>query len=334
MIEHVGIVVVGRNEGGRLMRCLASCRDLAETLVYVDSGSQDGSADRARSLGAHVVELDEDLPFTAARARNAGLDTLVGILPDVEMIQFIDGDCELSSSWLRLGSHFLAEHPEVAAVSGRRREQHADASRYNRITDIEWNLPIGEGRTCGGDVLVRVSAVLEIGGYDPSLIAGEEIDLSIRLRQHGYRIWRLNADMTVHDAAIDRFGQWWRRQVRSGHAYAQLLHRHGDREDTYWRRRVASILVWGGAFPVLSLLLAWPTRGASLLLFAIAELFLWVRVARANLRENKHRGDGALFGIAVVLGKLPQFQGAIRFYWNHIFRRRSTRLIEYKMNTR
>ena len=51
-------VVIGRNEGDRLVRCLTSLKGQAAPVVYVDSGSTDGSVERARDMGAEVVSLD------------------------------------------------------------------------------------------------------------------------------------------------------------------------------------------------------------------------------------------------------------------------------------
>ena len=70
-IADVAVVAIGRNEGERLRACLHSVLDVAALVVYVDSGSSDGSAQRARAHCAEVVELDPARPFSAARARNA-----------------------------------------------------------------------------------------------------------------------------------------------------------------------------------------------------------------------------------------------------------------------
>jgi hypothetical protein len=89
-----GVVVIGRNEGQRLITCLRSV-STAAAAVYVDSNSTDGSVQAARELDADVVELDLGIPFTAARARNAGFARLETIAPDLPYVQFVDGDCEL-----------------------------------------------------------------------------------------------------------------------------------------------------------------------------------------------------------------------------------------------
>ena len=93
VVALTGVVVIGRNEGDRLTRCLASIGSTTSVIVYVDSGSSDGSPMRAAAAGAVVHPLDLARPFTAARARNEGVLQLQrsSSLPD--FTQFIDGDC-------------------------------------------------------------------------------------------------------------------------------------------------------------------------------------------------------------------------------------------------
>lgn len=299
----VGVVVIGRNEGDRLRLCLQSARGQALRIVYVDSGSRDGSPELARSLGASVVELDMSRPFTAARARNAGFARLQEEGPPCELVQFIDGDCEFEPGWIPAAAEFLESHPEVAVVAGRRKERHPEASVYNRLCDIEWDTPIGEADSCGGDSMIRASAFEEVEGFSPDLIAGEEPDLCWRLRQRGWKVYRIDAPMTLHDAAMTRFSQWWARNRRSGHAQAEAYERRGGRSNPELRRLVLSNVIW--SLPPLWLL--WPV--------------LWWRIYR-------RRRDPA-YAAFIVLGKLPHVQGQIR-YWIDRRRGRELRLIEYK----
>src|SRR5262245_4001014 len=125
-----GAVAIGRNEGERLRRCLDSL-SAAPAVVYVDSSSTDGSPELARHLGAEVVELDMRLPFTAARARNAGFKRLAELAPHMALVQFVDGDCELYPGWPSTALAFLEANPGVAAVAGRLRERHPESSVYN-----------------------------------------------------------------------------------------------------------------------------------------------------------------------------------------------------------
>lgn len=316
---RIGAVAIGRNEGDRLRRCLASLQGRAGRIVYVDSGSTDGSLEAAAAAGAEVVTLDLSRPFTAARARNEGLARLAGTGAP-PYVQFIDGDCELQPGWLETAAAFLDSHPDVAAVCGRRRERHPGQSVYNRLIDREWDTPVGEARACGGDVLMRTDAFRAVGGFDPGLIAGEEPELCVRLRRAGWRIWRLDAEMTLHDAAITRLGQWWRRARRAGHAYAEGAAMHGAAPERHRVAQTRRALTWGLALPLAVLVLAWPAPW-----LAVALALAWpAQVARLARR----RGDLA-WALFLTLGKTPEALGVLDYHLGRLSGRRRG-LIEYK----
>ncbi len=263
--ERVVAVAIGRNEGERLLRCLESIARATERTVYVDSGSVDESVELARSRGADVVELDMRTPFTAARARNAGVARALEVSrEELDFVLVLDGDCELAPGFLGEALSAMKADSRVAVVCGRRREKERDHSIYNRLCDMEWNTPVGDADACGGDALIRVSAFREAGGYDETIIAGEEPEFCLRLRRRGWTIRRIDADMTFHDAAMSRFSQWWKRSVRAGHAYAELYARH-----RYWGREVRSILICALAAPAAALLGAPFSSGATLGLFGL-----------------------------------------------------------------
>ena len=320
---HIGAVVIGRNEGARLNRCLDSVLGRVAHVVYVDSGSSDGSIDAARARGVTVIELDLDTPFTAARARNAGLEALLS-LAHVDHVQFIDGDCELREGWIETAHAFLISADDVAVAFGRRRERFPEASVYNRLCDWEWDTPIGESGACGGDALMRVSALQEVDGFNPGLIAGEEPDLCVRLRGRGWRIWRLDHEMTLHDAAMSRFGQWWKRTRRAGHAFAEGAAMHGAGPTGHWRRETRKALAWGAVLPAAILIAAIALGPVALL----AVLIYPAQILRLAIRDGLDRTawERALF---LVLGKFPEALGALSYWRGRLLGRRRG-LIEYK----
>jgi glycosyltransferase involved in cell wall biosynthesis len=326
LTARLGVVAIGRNEGERLRRCLDSVTGRADAVVYVDSGSIDDSVDYARRKGALVVELDRSVPFTAARARNAGLERLLAAHPDLPLVQFVDGDCQVVDGWLERAAAELTGDAELAVVCGRRRERHPEASIYNRLCDIEWDTPVGPAEACGGDAMMRTAPLGEIGGYDPELIAGEEPDLCLRLRQRGWKILRIDAEMTLHDAAMTRFGQWWRRTLRAGHAYAEGAARHGDAG--YCVRETRSIWFWGLGVPAAALALAGPTGGLSLLLLG-GYVVLAVRVYGTMQGRGFSPRDAALYAASCAVGKIPMALGQA-LYWTRRLSGRRGRLIEYK----
>lgn len=324
----VAVVVIGRNEGTRLVTCLSSCARASDRLIYVDSGSTDDSVRVARERGAEVVELDRSAPFTAARARNAGIEWLIQQHPQTELVQVIDGDCELMAGWLATGAERLRAEPSVAAVAGRRRERYPEASVYNRLIDMEWDAPTGTVDACGGDALLRVAAWRLVGGYDPRLICGEEPELCVRLRAAGFRVERLPAEMTLHDADMTRWGQWWKRAVRGGWAYAEGAAMHG-RVHGHKVRETISVWLWGLALPAGALLLAWPSVGLSLLVIPLGYGLLAWRIYRGRLRRGDARDGARLYAAFCALGKFPQMLGQVQ-YWVNRLRGKQATLIEYK----
>ena len=321
-----GAIAIGRNEGERLRRCLSSITAAAaEVLVYVDSASTDGSVEWARHHGADVVALDMSLPFTAARARNSGFKRLREIAPDLPYIQFVDADCELTTGWPNSAVCFLESHPEVGAVFGRLRERYPERSIYNWMCDQEWGGPIGEARASGGIVMFRANALDSVGGFRDDLIAGEEPELCIRLRAAGWRIWRLEAEMALHDAAITRFSQWWRRALRGGYAYAQGAYLHGAPPERHWVWESRRAWLWGGWLPLACMVIGiafGPLGWAVWLLYPL-------EVLRKTLRNTGSAVDRATLALFHVLARFPEGLGQIKFMCDRLLGRQA-RLIEYK----
>ncbi len=324
------IVIIGRNEGERLKRCLASL-PTDGTRVYVDSGSTDGSQDHAQNLGVTVVDLDRSVGFTAARARNAGLAIVRqgAVIP--EFVQMIDGDCELDPHWSNIAIAALEAEPDLAAVFGRRRERFPECSVYNKQCDDEWDVPIGYVEACGGDAMFRLAALSAVGDYQPDLIAGEEPDLCLRLARQGWKIKRIDAEMTLHDAALLHFSQWWRRARRSGHAYAEHVWRHGRQSIPSWRRQVSSILIWGMAVPIAAValitarMLGYPTAAAALVVLAVYPL----QIFRIALRRSERGSPDFPYAALIVVGKFAEMGGMARFHVNRL-RGYAPHIIEYK----
>ena len=327
-MKQVGLVAIGRNEGERLRQCLLSVIGKVAHVVYVDSGSTDDSIELARALLVDVVELDLSTPFTAARARNAGFAHLLQKNTQLEFVQFVDGDCEVVEGWIERAHSELEAQPNVAVVCGRRRERFPKQSIYNQLCDMEWDTPIGEAKACGGDSMMRVKAFQQVGGFNPALIAGEEPELCVRLRQKEWKILRIDAEMTLHDAQMTRFSQWWKRALRAGHAYAEGAWLHGRSSEGHWRRESWSIWFWGFYLPLLALGLIWPTHGFSLLLL-VGYPVLAGRIFLKQRSQNIRTEHAALYALSCVLGKFAQVGGTLGFLRTHLLGTKST-LIEYK----
>ncbi|MBJ7900393.1 MAG: glycosyltransferase [Cyanobacteria bacterium RI_101] len=328
-MSRLGLVVIGRNEGERLKVCLRSVLG-AGPCVYVDSGSSDGSVDFARSLGMMTAELDLSLPFTAARARNAGVEALLAQHPDLAWVQFVDGDCEAAPGWLETAQTALEKHPDWAVVCGRRRERFPEKSIFNRLCDLEWDTPVGEALACGGDSLMRLEAFKAVGGFNETLIAGEEPELCYRLRQRGWRVYRLDAEMTLHDAQMFSLGQWWRRAARAGHAFAETTALYPEDLTLGDRKQLRSNVLWGAVVPGLIAASLLISPWLSLLLLLGYPLY-GLKIYRNQRARNLSPQNAALYAFFCVLGRFPNLQGQLLYHWNRR-RGKRTALIEYKGN--
>lgn len=329
----VGIVIIGRNEGERLATCLNSIRASVDAnvvdVVYVDSNSTDNSCEIALAYRANVIQLDTSIPFTAARARNAGAKVLLERHPEAKYLQFLDGDTELDPRWIARAVDYLEHHFRVAAACGRRRERFPAASIYNLMTDMEWNTPCGPAGEFGGDVLLRADVFQKLGGYNPGFIAGEEPEFAARMRLNQWQIARLDHEMTLHDLDMHHFSQWFRRTLRSGHAIAQLHHAHGRSQLRLYHKPLRSTLAWTVAIPPVIVLLAALTTWWMLLLLPLGYTVLFLRIMRHRMQRRDPAGHAALYAAFCIVAKVPQLMGMLAFYRNRLANRPST-IIEYK----
>jgi glycosyltransferase involved in cell wall biosynthesis len=328
----LSVVVIGRNEGERLRRCLASvraARGLAAPveIVYVDSASVDGSPETARESGARVIVLDASRS-TAARGRNAGWRAT-----DSDLVLFLDGDTILDPDFPERAVAALSSDPTIAAVWGHRRELYPERSVYNRVLDLDWVVRPGFTDHCGGDVLLRRQALVDAGGYDESLIAGEEPDLCRRFRMNGCRILHIDVPMTGHDLAMTRFSQYWRRAVRAGHAYAEVSRRHREGEEPIWRterrRNFIRCSVWLSSLAVALSTAAYRRSLVPVAIWLSLFLTLSARSAWKARWKSSNWLTLSLYGISSHLQQLPICLGQLRFLWGN-WKSGERKLIEYK----
>jgi GT2 family glycosyltransferase len=333
----VSVVIIGRNEGERLARCLASVRRIEGVegeieVIYADSGSTDGSARLAREAGARVFEIESATP-TAALGRNAGWRAA-----RAEFVLFLDGDTILDPQFVRraleaIGTERGPSQGAIAAVWGHRREIHCEQSLYNRVLDLDWVYAPGFVDYCGGDVLMRRAALELVDGFDSALIAGEEPELCRRLRSKGYRILHIDAPMTRHDLAMHRFSQYWRRALRAGHAYAEVSRRFRDTPDPFWAPERRRNLMRGG-FWLGSMVLAAVCSGV---FRSVAPVALWLalllamagRTAWLARWKSTSIATLLLYGVHSHLQQVPILVGQLQ-YARDAGRGAKRKLIEYK----
>lgn len=327
--KRIGVVVIGRNEGDHLIRSLDSVVEKAHAVVYVDSGSSDGSCEAAYKRAVEVVDLDMSVPFTAARARNAGFERLREKHPNVEYVQFIDGDCEVMEGWIEVAAETLDADPDVIAVCGWRRERYPERSIYNRICDVEWRMgSVGMTLNFGGDVMIRTKSLAAVGGYDGSVIAAEDDELSVRLRQTNGKLLRIDQDSTLHDADMHSVSQWWQRAKRCGYAFGQVSHLHGAPPERKFIKEVWRIWIWGIIMPLGALVLTPSTHGLSWIAFGRYPLTV-LQVLYKTRRQGFSWTDSLAWGLSCGASVFPEAVGSVKFHLDRLHNKQH-KIIEYK----
>lgn len=325
----IGAVVIGRNEGARLIACLKSLIGACNSVVYVDSGSDDASVTGAEQCGAKVVQLDLSKPFTAARARNAGFERLCEIDSRLKYVQFVDGDCVVVEDWLMSAERFLDQHPEIAVVCGNRIERNPSASIYNDMCNREWNTPSGEADSCGGDFMIRAAVFQEVDGFSAEQVAHEEPELCGRLRKAGFKIWKIDKQMTLHDAAIHSLQQFYSRNRRAGFGITQALVRSGWDIDPGGRAILVRAVTWAILIPT-AILVGLTTLGP---MAALGFIIYPAQVVRHAFVDKQRAGGSLSYRFAVatlaMAGKFGEAQGALKYLFKLVLRR-EMKAIYYK----
>jgi GT2 family glycosyltransferase len=313
-LPEIGVVIIGINVERYLADCIRSvqCADYPRELlkiVYVDGGSRDSSVRVARAFeDVQVIELNDRHP-TPGRGRNAGWQTLA-----TPLIQFMDADTLLHPDWFQLA--YAALDDINPAVCGHRREIYPTKNAYHRLTDMEWHYETGPCRYFGGEVLVRRSVLAATGGFDENLVAGEDPELSYRIRQSGWQILRIDAPMSTHDINMTTFRQYLKRAYRSGYAYAEIALRFIRNPDKLWLKEAIRILL-KALLPiclVIAGILSGNTWWGILLGFLILVRPLF-SLGRLKQGSQQHWRYVLLYAGHTALVIYPQFCGMMRYFW-------------------
>ena len=196
----ISVIVIGKNEGERLVACLRSIQTalnvLAHEVVYVDSCSTDQSLQTAKALGARCFLLAE-------RKTTAGLGRFVGAKEARgEYLLFLDGDMQLQPGF--------AEKALMAIA----------AKGYDGVCGIREDVYLRGGEVVGrnenyfgctqeriapefgGALMITREALNACGGWATDTVACEEAELHARLNAMGCRIAEIPVPMILHTDAV------------------------------------------------------------------------------------------------------------------------------------
>lgn len=189
----ISFIIIGKNEGWRLEKCLQSIVSIVKQdkivdheIIYVDSRSTDNSIELAKQYGAKAFLITGEC--NAAIARNIGAKEAIG-----DILFFIDGDMELFSGFL----------PKVLTQDGRLEYPFISGIFNDIIHDMDWNYlhtsrrhKLQEGdadsveTTTGGLFLIEHSLWDKVGGMDTRFKRSQDYDLGLRLSQMGCPLHR------------------------------------------------------------------------------------------------------------------------------------------------
>jgi len=269
----ISIIVIGLNSAKTLESCLLSIKNMdvpeeaiLKNIIYVDGGSTDRSAQIAKAVdGVKIIELSSE-KATPGKQRNIGWRAAEG-----EWINFFDSDTEVDKNWLREAINNIDNG--IGAIFGQRKEKYPNKNWFHFIADLEWVKPVSDAKYFGGDVMIRRNVLEESGGYDESLIAGEDPELSARIRSMGYSIKGLDKIMCYHDINMDNFKQYFKRSARSGYGYASAGLKMLKNNENAWFLKMLKLLCKG--FLVLFFIsISFLSTFRAGVLFAIIVIFL------------------------------------------------------------
>jgi glycosyltransferase involved in cell wall biosynthesis len=192
----VSIIIPVRNDERRLANCLASLRACdypreQVEIIVADNGSTDGSAQVARDAGATVLSLPG---LAVAQVRNRAAQSA-----SRELLAFVDADHEVSPEWLRSAAETLSDSRVAAA--GNAYLTPPGGTWVQRIYDSFRDHREGRFDTLwlgSGNLAVRRSVFLELGGFDETLETCEDVDLCRRIRRHDWRLMSDSGMRSVH----------------------------------------------------------------------------------------------------------------------------------------
>lgn len=201
--EHslVDLVVIGRNSIETLTqiygdpRYLTFLRVFFQACIYVDSHSTDGSRGYMERMGFRGISLrpGERPCASAGRAAGAGVASSPFIL-------FLDGDMALeapdsfASAWPVMQAR-LDGNPGLAGTAAGITDIYPGGGKRARRFPTA---PDGTARAFGGAVLLKRATLEAMGGWNPDILAQEELELHTRLAAAGKRLLTWPAFQVCH----------------------------------------------------------------------------------------------------------------------------------------
>lgn len=246
----LAVVVVNHNAGAYLRRCMESLRVSAGEarleVIVVDNASRDGSPEAAieERPGAELIRNRDNRGFAAAA--NQGIAAT-----SAPFILLLNPDAEIIGGTLASFVKVAREHPRAGAIgalvrnpngsiqpSARRVPRLGEALGHAFLGPLIPNNPFTRSYTMAGwdraserqvewvsgsAVLLRREALEEVGAFDEGyFMYVEDVDLSTRLRAHGWEVLFSPELEVVHQIGVSTRGQ----RGRMALAHSESIYRY------------------------------------------------------------------------------------------------------------
>jgi glycosyltransferase involved in cell wall biosynthesis len=314
--ESISFIIISRNEEKRIQACIESVIECSKEyknseIILVDSASTDRTVDIAKRYPIKIIQLKPSWPLSPAAGEYTGFLHSKG-----DYVCFIDGDMILNAEWLKEALPFLKKD-DVAGVSGNIINIFEDGcsplvvKRINRSCEL---LKFGEVSSLGGPAMFRRNILEDVGCYHPFLKAGEEAELSCRIRAKGYKLLRLSTPMVTHNvksmslsAYIKKYCWGYAKAVGSSIRFSLRTNKH-----VFWMRLPEIIQAMFFNLFLLYIIFSLFTLIKGYILFTITTIAGYFLLFILSVRRRKDIKDALLSILIVHIWALAVFIGFLK----------------------
>ncbi len=297
--RRVTVIVPVFNEERRIALCLEALLRQAGVdpleIFVVDDGSTDDTVEVARRFPVRVLTQAHQGP---AAARNLGARQASG-----DILLFTDADCQPEKNWAAVLMGAL-ENPSVVGARGVHRA--AGRKLMAKLAQVEYEAKfakLGSHETIDfvdtNCAAYRRDVFLAAGGFNDTLAAAEDIELSFMLAKDGKRLVFVPGAVVYHDHT-DSLVKYLVRKTRFGYWRVRVYARYPERMagDSYTPRslQVQFALTWL-SLPLLALGWVHP----AIILAALAALLGFSATAASYVVRGWREGPLVAVAMAPLL---------------------------------
>lgn len=192
----LSIAIIGKNEAQYLASLFDSLGSITLTkeIIYVDSASTDESVKIAKKHANKVIVLKDSPQLCAAAGRY-----IASQQAKFDWILYLDGDMILEEDFIAFlnSKKFQTYSDKIAGFVGYYEYLYKDGSSdTNRLLQAPETIV----NHFGGAVMLKKEIVLKAGNWNPSVVANEEIDLYMKIKNLGAVVYGLDRNFVKHHA--------------------------------------------------------------------------------------------------------------------------------------